>query len=58
MSRLYHYTSQNEFMLNEFPEIQPTTLEDIENERLLDLENDEEVQDNFFLPPEQPLRFE
>lgn len=41
----------------EFPEQEETSLEEIREEREVDFSDEDGVQD-FYLPPEKPLRFE
>lgn len=58
MRRNMFYTHSGEFMPTEFPELESTSLEEIENERVLDFEDEDESPENYCLPPGQSLRFE
>lgn len=57
MSRQFFYTASGEFFPLDMPELEVTSLEDLEEERTLDIEPEEEMND-FYLPPGKALNFD
>lgn len=49
-------TSDSELFEEDFV-LESVSIEDLERARLLDIEKEEELED-FYLPPEKPLKFE